>query len=275
LSGQERLAAVVKAHQDARGRFFEELKARTDDGEAKQAMGRYRAEIDRVAKEAMELARTHAKEPLAVDALRFVVQAGQHGQLGNPKPNAYAVEAMGILRRDHVRAPKMGEFCENIILTPHDPVAESLIRHVLEQNPSHDERGLACYALASLRRYQALEIRWLLGKPEDRKPYEDQFGDALKSFEDIWGKELIGRFLRNDSNVLDAECDALLERVVTEFGNVPHLFGTKQIRARACGSRSNRARSPGDVGGTAGPVRLRNSGESYNARPSISSTSMA
>jgi peroxiredoxin len=176
----------------------------------------------------MGLARTHAREPLAVDALRFVVRAGQAGQMGDPKPYALAVEALAILRRDHVQAPKMGAFCEDIVLTPHDPVAESLIRDVLDQNPGHEERGLACHALAVFRRFQAREIRWLTGKPEIRKPYEDQFGNALKSFEDIWGKELIGRFLKNDPNGLDAEADALLERVITEFGDIPHQVGTKQ-----------------------------------------------
>jgi hypothetical protein len=180
LSPREQLEALVKAHQDARGRFFKDFKATTNDCEIKEALIRYRVEIDRAAKEAMRLARTHAQEPLAVDALRFVVKAGQAGQMGDPKGNASAAEALGILRRDHVRAPGMGEFCENIVLTPHDPVAESLIRGVLEQNPSHDERGLACHALAVLRRYQAREVRWLLGNPEGRKPYEDQFGDAIK-----------------------------------------------------------------------------------------------
>lgn len=225
-SPQERLAALVKAHQDARGRFFEEFRARADDGEAKRALGRYRAEIDRTATEAMVLARTHAQEPVAFDALRFVVKAGQARQM--IPTAAFAVEALEILRRDHVRAPKMGEFCEYLVLNPHDPVAESLIREVLEQHPSHDERGLACHALAELRKEQANEIRWLLGRPEDRKPYEEEFGDALKRFEDAWGKELIDQFLKNDPNILDAEANALLERVVAEFGTVPHAFGTKQ-----------------------------------------------
>jgi peroxiredoxin len=228
LSPQEQLATIVKAHQDARGRFFKEFKATTNEGEIQAALGRYFAEIDSATEKAMRFARTHAQEPLAVDALRFVVRAGQARHMGKPTADPLAAEALAILRRDHVRAPGMGEFCEYMVLAPHDPAAESLIRDVLEQNPNHDQRGLACHALAVLRREQAHEIRWLLAKPEDRKPYEDQYGDALKSFENVWGKELIARFLKYDPNVLDAEADALLERVVAEFGTVPHEIGTKQ-----------------------------------------------
>ena len=227
MSPREQLEALVKAHQDARGRFFKEFKATTNDGEVKRALSRYLAEIDRTAKEAMVLARTHAQEPVAIDALRFVVKAGQAGQMGGPRRNSYSVEALGILCRDHVLTPKMGEFCETIVLTPHDPVAESLIRRVLDRHPSRDDRGYACHALAVLLRSQAQEIRWLKGKPEDRKSFEEHFGDAPKSFEDIWGRELMASFLKRDPKNLDTEADSLLRRVITEFGDVPHDVGTK------------------------------------------------
>jgi hypothetical protein len=63
-----------------RGRPFKEYRARADDGEGKRALGRYRAEIDRTATVAMVLARTHGQEPVAIDALRFVVKAAQARQ---------------------------------------------------------------------------------------------------------------------------------------------------------------------------------------------------
>ncbi len=225
---QERLAALVKAHQDAHERFFEEYRATKDDGKVKQALGRYRAEIDRTVKEAMVLARPRAQEPVAIDALRFVVKAGQGGQMGDPKRNPYSVDALNILCQDHALAPRMGEFCETILLTPHDPVAESFIRQVLDRHPRREDRGYACHALAVLTRAQAQEIRWLKGKPQDRLPFEEHFGDALKSFEDIWGKELMAGFLRRDPKSLDAEADSLLKRVITEFGNVPNDIGMKR-----------------------------------------------
>jgi len=225
---QEQLDVLVKDYHDARARFFEEVRSTNDDGEIKKALGRYLAEIHRTAKEAMGLARAHATEPVAVDSLRFVVRVGFAGQMGGPRRDPLAAEALAILRRDHTRAAKMGEFCEEILLSPHDPVAESLIREVLERHPSRDDRGLACHALAALRRYQAQEIRWLRGKPEDRKSYEDQFGDALGCFETIWGKGLMAEFLKNDPKVLDAEADSLLGHVIADFGNIPHAFGLKQ-----------------------------------------------
>jgi peroxiredoxin len=225
---RERLAALVQSHRDARDQFFREYRATAGDGARERAaLGRYRDVIDRATGEAMRLARVHAQEPLAADALRFVAKAGQAGRMGDPRPHESAAQALKILRRDHVGAPGMGEFCEEILMNTHDPVAESLIRGVLERHPDHDQRGLACHALAVFIRQQAAEIRWLLGRTVDRDAREESPDDARKSFEDAWGKDVVDRYLMRDPEALDAEADALLERVIAEFGSVPHGFGTK------------------------------------------------
>jgi len=225
---RERLATLVQSHRDARDRFFHEYKDAAEEGEFKAALGRYRGAIDHVTEEAMQLARAHARELLAADALRFVAKAGQAGRMGDPRPHESAAQALKILHRDHVRAPGMGEFCEEILSNTHDPVAGSLIRDVLGRHPDHDQRGLACHALAIFIRQQADEIRWLLGRTEDRDAREDSPDAARKSFEDAWGKGVVDRYLMRDPEALDAEADALLERVVAEFGSVPHAFGTKR-----------------------------------------------
>jgi hypothetical protein len=166
---RERLEAVKTGYMDARGRFQREYKT-AKAGEIESLVGRYLAEIDRAAAEGMSLARDHAGEPVAVDALRLVVTVEQAGHLRGLRPTPLSDEALRILRRDHVHAPGMGAFCEDIILDPHDPARESLIRAVLDGHPSREDRGKACFALAQLRKYQGQEIRLLR---------EEQKGQAL------------------------------------------------------------------------------------------------
>jgi thiol-disulfide isomerase/thioredoxin len=212
---RERLEAAKTSYKDARGRFFREYKAAKDD-EIESLLGRYLAEIDRAAAEGMRLARDHAGGPVAVDALRFVVVVEQAGQLRDLRPTPLSDEALRVLRRDHVHAPGMGAFCEAILLEPHDPARDSLIRAVLDGHPSREDRGHACFALAELRRYQAKEIRLLRDKPE-----------ILRSNEAIRGRELMARFLANDPGALDAEADTLLQRVIAEFGEIPLPDGSR------------------------------------------------
>jgi hypothetical protein len=62
----------------------------------------------------------------------------------------------------------------------------------------------------------------------------------------------------HDPEALDAEADALLERVVAEFGSVPHAFGTKpSTLAALAGCGAVRASRPG---GRQGGARDRREG---------------
>ena len=55
---------------------------------------------------------------------------------------------MEILLRAHVRDPGMGDVCGRIFHFHHAPVAESLLRAVMETHPIREDRGLACHTLA-------------------------------------------------------------------------------------------------------------------------------
>jgi hypothetical protein len=142
VATSERLEAVKAGYRDARGRFQREYRTAKDDA-IEPLLTRYLAEIDRAAAESMKLARDHAGEPVAVEALQFVVVVEQAGQLRDPRPTPLSDEALRVLRRDHVQAPGMGAFCETILHEPHDPARESLIKAVLDGHPSRVECGHA------------------------------------------------------------------------------------------------------------------------------------
>ncbi len=211
-----RLEAVKAGYMDARGRFQREYRA-AKAGDIESILGRYLAAIDRAAADAMKLARDHAGEPVAVDALRLVVTVEQAGHLRDRRPTPLSDEALRILRRDHVQAQGMGTFCiEAMLLEPHNPAYESLIRAVIDGHPRREDRGLASFTLAELRQCQAQEIRVLRDKPE-----------ILRSIEAIRGRELMERFLAKDPEALDAEADTLLKRVIADFGEIPLPDGSR------------------------------------------------
>ena len=119
---------------------------------------------------------------------------------------------MEILARDHVRDPGMGELCGWIFFIFQDPVAERLIRSVMEMHPNRNDRGLACHILASHLRYKAKMARRFRKNPAE-----------IKDHEAPRGKEMTARFVKEtDPDALDQEAEGLLERVIAEFGDVKH-----------------------------------------------------
>jgi thiol-disulfide isomerase/thioredoxin len=128
---------------------------------------------------------------------------------------------MEALGRDHARDPGMGKFCEQITAVYEQfPAAESLIRAVLDQNPDRAEKGAACHALATLLANQAFTIRLLRTSPAELRKYRPIFERFRASWEESIGKEVTERYIAKDPGILDAEADALLDRIVSEFGSV-------------------------------------------------------
>ncbi len=205
-SPKERLAVIVKAQQDASQQYGKAFEGEKSAQERQKAIDRYVAEVRKNTKDALDLVRAHPHDPVDVEALHFVIRYARAG------PSDASEQAMRILARDHIRDPKMGELCDQISGFFHLPIAESLIRAVLEQHPNHEDRGLACHGLAAYLKYQAKMVRRLREKPE-------QVEDYVRTR----GKEAMARFLRETvPDELDKEAEALLERVASEFGTVAY-----------------------------------------------------
>jgi peroxiredoxin len=214
----EQLTAIVKAQEGARERYHKELVAAKGEGGRQEAIDRFLPEVAKNANAALELARMHPRDPCALQALGFVVRTARAG------PGNETDQALEMLARDHARDPGIGEICIQSCFLFQSPLAEALIRSVLEQNPNRQDRGRACHALAWSLRYQARIIRRLEKEPELRKVYE-QGRNA----------EEVVRRLRKDPDALDREADALLERVISEYRDVDAAFGTRKLAEIATG----------------------------------------
>jgi thiol-disulfide isomerase/thioredoxin len=219
LGPRGRLSTIERVQRDALDRYRRDWDAAQSDEQRQQADALFQAESLRAIGAATDLAREVPRDPVAGAALRFVVLTARGQDV------AKAIPAMEILGRDHAREPGMGRFCEQITAAyERSPAAESLIRAVLDQNPDRVERGAACHALATLLANQAFTIRLLRTSPAELRRYRPRFERIRAGWEEGIGKEATERYIARDPRTLDAEADALLERIVSEFETVPAPF---------------------------------------------------
>jgi cytochrome c peroxidase len=159
------------------------------------------AEPRELAEKFLELADKHPKDPVAVDALVWVLT-----KLRN-RPDA--TRALEILARDHLQSEKLAAACPQIARVP-SLAAEKLLRAVLEKSPHDDARAQACLHLAYFLDQQATVLDQVQKQPElaDRilQYYGKEYGQHLKS-------------LTRDK--LDKEREQVYERLLKSFADVP------------------------------------------------------
>jgi peroxiredoxin len=211
---QLRLDAIVKAQEEAFQRYSSESGQKQDS-----AAGHYVAAVRKNTDEVLALVRAYPKDPANVQALKFVIKTAR----GGPDDESY--QAMEILLRDHVRDPGMGEVCEQIFYFAHAPVAESLLRAVLETNPNRVDRGRACYMLATYLRYQARMVRRIR---EDPAQIDRFVPEPFKAA----GERVVKRV---DPEALDRESESMLQRVIAEFADVEGSWIKRPLGAIAGG----------------------------------------
>jgi peroxiredoxin len=209
-----RLDAIVKAQEEALQRFGKESAQKQVS-----ATDHYLAAVRKNTREALDLVRAHPKDPGNVAALKFVIKTARAG------PDDESYQAMDILLRDHVRDLGMGEVGGEIFYFVSTPVAESLLRAVLEENPNRVDRGRACYMLAFYLNYQAHVVRRIREEPARIDRYIPERYKAA-------GERLVQHA---DPEALERETERLLERVVAEFANVEGSWVKRPLGAVAQG----------------------------------------
>ncbi len=203
---KEQLKAIERAQQEASRQYHKALDEAKSEEKARKAVDDFLARVVQNADAALDLARCYPHDPAALDALVFAIRTAKAG------PSDRAERAIVMLTQAHVRDEGMGDVCQQLFIFFHLPVAEDLIRTVLEQNPRPAERGLACHALAHYLTYQARMVRKLRENPA-----------IVKDYEQIRGKSRVERLLREkDPNTLERGAERLLERAISEYRTVPY-----------------------------------------------------
>ena len=149
------------------------------------------------AKRFLELAENHRHDPVAVDALLWVIT-----KIPNRPESAQALQR---LAKDHLDSEKMAQACAHVVRV-RSTAAEKLLRAALDKSPHKTVRAQACFHLATLLDAQASVIDQLKQQPELAprvlRYYGKEYGQYLSSL---------------DANKLSEQREQVYERMLETF----------------------------------------------------------
>ena len=149
----------------------------------------------------LKLARQHPKDPVAVDALLWVVT--------NVRSGADLSQALDTLTRNHIKSKKLETVCRRLVRKP-SVAAEKLLRALMEKSPHRNVRAQACFQFADYLKRQVGMIHTLKEDP-----------DQAKRFDQYYGKGFSKHLVSLNVTELSKETEKLYARVVTSFADVP------------------------------------------------------
>ncbi len=125
-------------------------------------------------------------------------------------------EATRLLTRDHVKGPKLGPALGyQGHYAYYFEGTERFFRAVLAESTHRELQGLACYWLARHLLRQADGVRWVREGP-------DFSALGFDPYADVYGADWADRLRRLDPETLEREAEALFQRVVENYADVPH-----------------------------------------------------
>lgn len=170
MTPAEQYMALLKEHSDAMRAFqMAYQKAKTQEERNKVFEEKY-PKPDKLAPKMLDLAEKNPKDPVAVDALVWVVTNSNRSGKDSPKARAVV-----ILLRDHVRSNKLVRVCQSLA-NGFDTEGRDLLHGILDKNPSKDVKAEACLALGQRLSRTAQIVRALKERPELTKQLEQAFG---------------------------------------------------------------------------------------------------
>jgi len=204
----EQFQALNKEYQEAMNAYQKAYSAAKNDEERQKAFEKY-PQPATFSGRFLELAEKNPKDPVAVDALVWVVQRDR----GNG-PESNAGKALAILQRDHLSDPKIGPVCTSLTYS-YDPGTVPFLRAVLEKNPGREAQGAACLTLARVLKSHAQIAARIRENPEE-----------ATRLEGFMGKETVAALKAKKPEEINAEVEKLFERVVKEYGDLKSGRGT-------------------------------------------------
>jgi hypothetical protein len=246
----EQYQALVKVYQDAMQTYSEALgKAKTYE-ERLKVFDEVYPKPEKLAPRFLELAEKYSQDPVAFDALTWIVV----NCVRSPARIPARAKAVAILSQGHARSAKLGPMCQNLA-NGYDEETAILLTAILDKNPSKDVQAEACLAL--VQQYgRHLEIaKRLHDNPE-----------TGSGFARTYGQEAVERLKKADTANLAAQGKRYSKQFAENYLGQPDArpgaeaaAGNDAHRWRgSCfpGSNGERATAPPGVR----PVRRREAG---------------
>lgn len=144
------------------------------------------------------LANKHAREPVAVDALAWVIIHVREGD----KPG----EALELLLSKYIDSGRFAGICAQVAKSP-TLAGEKLLRTLSEKSPHQTTQAHACFYLAELLQKQLKAGQAIQSQPSARRRYEQ-----------FYGKEFAKQAAALDKEKTEAEIEQLYDKVAHKYG---------------------------------------------------------
>jgi hypothetical protein len=148
----------------------------------------------------LKLARQHPKDPVAVDALLWVVT--------NVRSGDDLSQALDTLTKNHINSEKLETVCRRLVRKP-SVAAEKLLRSLMEKSPHRNVRAQACFQFADYLKRQVGMIHTLKEDPDQSKRFDQYYGKGFS-------KHLVSL---NEAEI-SKEIEKLYVQVVKSFADV-------------------------------------------------------
>src|SRR5262249_49844135 len=163
--------ALVKVYQDAMQAYSEAIgKAQTYEERQKVFEDVY-PKPEKLAPRFLELAEKYPQDPVAFDALTWIVV----NCVRTPARIPARAKAVAILSQDHARSEKLGPTCQNLA-NGYDEETANLLTAILDKNPSKDVQAEACLALVQQYGRRVEIAKRLHDNPETASGFARAFG---------------------------------------------------------------------------------------------------
>jgi hypothetical protein len=173
----ERLQALEREYEDAQQEFSRLYQEAKTDAEREKVSAKY-PQPENYSGRFLVLAETNPKDPVAVDALVWIVTRGRSGSEFD--------KALDLLLSEHLQDAKISSVCQSLVYSS-SPAAEKALRQIREKSSLSEVRGQATFSLAQYLRHnsQAAEAEKLYAEVIEEfgnvSHYRGNLGGAAKS----------------------------------------------------------------------------------------------
>jgi hypothetical protein len=167
----EQYQALVKVYQDAMQTYSEAVGKTKTYEERMKVFDEVYPKPEKLAPKFLELADKYPQDPVAFDALTWIVV----NCVRTPAHIPARAKAVAILSQDHVRSEKLGPVCQNVA-NGYDEETAILLTAILDKNPSKDVQAEACLALVQQSGRRVEIAKRLHDNPETASGFARAFG---------------------------------------------------------------------------------------------------
>jgi hypothetical protein len=181
--------ALVEEFDDAQQAFLKYYEEAKTQEERLKVQKEKRPQPDKFAPRFIELAEKNAKDPVALDALVWVLtNTSASGPANKDSPRA---KAIALVSRNYVKSDKLGPACQMLGSRGDEKEAETLLRKIIEKNPHREVKGMAWLGLAQMLKRRAERMPDTNAKAREKVQLQHEseqlFDRVIKQYADVRG----------------------------------------------------------------------------------------